>query len=84
MPTTLDLNNYEDVHQMPLQFSFECIHNSRNNNYSGNEKLLKIIESLCPANLDEFEADGSLFMILSTCLATLISSYNKMKSRYGF
>ena len=57
-PAALVLNQHDNAHQITFPFSFEYLCDSININHPGNENLLKIIESLCPTNLDEFEADG--------------------------
>ena len=76
----MTLAKYADIYSTPVPPLFETVTGVHHLNQA---QKIYIIIKLFPSNLRDFQTDGRLFSTLETMAATVIMSYNKMRTRYG-
>ena len=76
IPAAMVLNEYEDPYRMPVSCSFDGLSNEDSLHVDS------LVAKLFPTNIPEFKSEGRLFPALKIMGATLIMSYNAMRSEY--
>ena len=77
LPAAMCLNDYEDVYAMPSPCSFDSLPPE------DRAHAMIVVEQFFPTNIDAFKTNGRLFPALTIMAATLIMSYNEMRSQYS-